>query len=827
MKNTLLFLKCLIIVIPLFATPTRPLAVICNDINTDGICDFSKFIHVDQFGYLENAAKVAVICDPQLGFNAGDSFTPSATLQVHNASDDTQVFSGTVQVWNGGATDATSGDKGWWFDFSSLTTPGEYFIYDPIQEVRSMNFVIGDDVYIDVLKASMKMFYYNRCNATKATPYADARWADGMNFTNALQDANCRYIYDPNNASLEKDLTGGWFDAGDYNKYVTFTHSVMHDLLWAYQENPTLFGDDWNIPESGNGIPDLLDEIKWELDWLLKMTNADGSVHIKMGSSNYSDNTSAPPSANTDQRFYGPTCTAASISNASVFAHAAKVFETIPTLTPYASTLETNAENTWNYALPHLNAGTLETACDDGSIIAGDADWEVARQRENAVGAAIHLFDLTGEASYNTYVTTHYEDTEQMDNDYWSGYRLSINDALLLYSTLGGANATIANEIQTSFAQAASNNWEGFFGENNSDLYRAFIPNYSYHWGSNQAKAGYAVLNLQLVKYGLNPSAHPSYEAKAADQLHYFHGVNPMGLVYLSNMYEMGGDRCVNEIYHTWFYDGTNWDNAQTSLYGPAPGFVSGGANKDFTVSTLTPPYGQPSQKSYSDFNDGWPNNSWEISEPAIYYQARYIRLLASQTSAPSTILPVELQYFQATLQPDNTVALNWKTAVEINNDYFEIQRSVDGRLFMPLEKVAGVGNTTEGREYSSIDPAPLPHISYYRLKQVDLSGEAEYFPTVSIFIESTTELGISIRPNPTQESIHFILQSHTQSTATLELLSLAGKSMIRPHPIALHPGSNRISFPIDHLSSGIYILTVTQAGGKVHTQRVAVANHP
>lgn len=54
-----------------------------------------------------------------------------------------------------------------------------------------------------------------------------------MNFMNPLQDANCRNIFDRDNAALERELSGGWFDAGDYNKYVTFASSSVHDLLWA------------------------------------------------------------------------------------------------------------------------------------------------------------------------------------------------------------------------------------------------------------------------------------------------------------------------------------------------------------------------------------------------------------------------------------------------------------------------------------------------------------------------------------------------------------------------------------------------------------------
>jgi len=631
MRDALFFGIFLFFVNPLFSQ-----MAICEDTNNDNICDFSEYIHVDQFGYLRAASKVAVISDPQMGFNSNGSFTPSNQLQVRSAIDDAVVYSGAIQIWNNGATHPQSGDKGWWFDFSSVGTVGEYFIYDPVQEVRSSNFKIGDAVYGEVLKSAMKMFYYNRCNATKEAPYAAADWTDGMNFTNTLQDANCRYVYDQGNAGLEKDLTGGWFDAGDYNKYVTFANRVIHDLLWAYKEHPEVFGDDWNIPESGNGIPDILDEIKWELEWLLKMTNADGSVHIKMGSISHSENISAPPSLNTDQRYYGPTCTSAAIANASMFAHAAKVFQQYPSMSNFANTLEANAVSTWNHVLPALNNNNLDENCDDGTIKAGDADWSAADQKEYAVAAAVYLLDLTGEDAYNQYVVSHVNELPMLANTYWDVYKMPINDAILHYTTMNEGTASVATQITTSYSNAASNNWSGYFGWTTEDLYRSHMPTNAYHWGSNLTKAGYGILNNLLLEYGINSNTGQSYAVKAAEQIHYFHGVNPLGLVYLSNMYSLGGDRCVNEMYHTWFNNGTNWDNVLTSL-GPPPGYVVGGANKDFSIASISPPAGQPAQKSYLDWNTGWPQNSWEISEPAIYYQSSYIRLLASQVVEIST----------------------------------------------------------------------------------------------------------------------------------------------------------------------------------------------
>jgi hypothetical protein len=116
--------------------------------------------------------------------------------------------------------------------------------------------------------------------------------------------------------------------------------------------------------------------------------------------------------------------------------------------------------------------------------------------------------------------------------------------------------------------------------------------------------------------------------------VHYFHGVNPIGKVYLSNMYQADGDSSINEIYHSWFGDGTVYDNALSSPNGPPPGYVTGGANPTFQPDasyggTISPPQNNPIQKSYKDWNTSFPENSWELSEPAIYTQATYIRLVS------------------------------------------------------------------------------------------------------------------------------------------------------------------------------------------------------
>jgi len=767
-------------------------------------------IHVDQFGYQPEMTKIAVISDPQVGYNAAENYTPGSTMQVVREADETVVFSGSPTIWNGGQTHDQSGDKGWQFDFSTLTTPGSYYLLDETNNGKSYTFEISEAVYDEVLKAATKMFYYNRCNMPKETPYAASNWTDSNNFLNDLQDANARYIYDQGNASLEKDLTGGWFDAGDYNKYVTFAHGAVHNLLSAYDENAAVFADDWNIPESGNGVPDLLDEVKWELDWLQKMTNPDGTVHIKMGSKNYSENTASPPSANTDQRYYGPICSAASVAVASIFSHAAKTYQGVPTLQSYANDLEATAISTFDHYLTKLASGDLDTGCDDGSIVAGDADWNEPSQMQNALIAAVYLYDLTNLPLYGDYVRDHINDAEAVNTGWMGPYTNQVMEALFHYTTLTNADGSTADAIINSITPHVSQDWDGFYGQNDQDLYRAYMPDFSYHWGSNQIKADYANLNSMVARYNINPSANDSYLQKSEEMIHYYHGVNPITKVYLSNMAGFGAENSVNEIYHTWFADGTDYDNVQSSLYGPAPGFIPGGPNQNYSFDGNTPPYGQPSQKSYADFNTGWPDASWEITEPAIYYQAAYIRMLANYASAEA-VLPVVLSSFEAIKDGDD-VDLTWVAESSVNADRFEIESGTDGTQFNTIGEVQATttSSTAITYEYTDFDVDSKygnPDFIYYRLKMIDLDDNFDYSEIRVVGTTSTKsslDYIVDIYPNPAHERLYIESPSSQGKIRSYQIYDILGR------PIK-SGASNQHQMVIDvsQVNNGNYIIEI------------------
>jgi len=94
-------------------------------------------IKIDQFGYRTTDKKIAVISNPISGYNNNSPFTPGTNYQIKRWSDDAVVYSGTITAWNAGGTQSQSGDKVWWFDFSSFTAPGSYYVFDVVRNVGS------------------------------------------------------------------------------------------------------------------------------------------------------------------------------------------------------------------------------------------------------------------------------------------------------------------------------------------------------------------------------------------------------------------------------------------------------------------------------------------------------------------------------------------------------------------------------------------------------------------------------------------------------------------------------------------------------------------
>lgn len=589
-------------------------------------------IKIDQFGYGTSAQKIAVISNPQVGYNVTTPFVPATVYQVRRVSDNLSVHSGAIIAWNGGATHAQSGDKVWWYDFSSLTTSGSYYIYDSVNDVQSYNFEINDCVYGTVLQQAMRSFYYQRCGTSKAVPHAHANWQDATAcHIGTQQDIDCRLVSNPV-AGTSLNLSGGWHDAGDYNKYINFTFSPLTDLLLGYIESPTVWKDNYGIPESGNGIPDVLDEVKYELDWMLKMQRPNGSILHKISITDFS--AASPPSADAAFRRYGAATTSATLTGAAMFALAASAFRSlnIPAMTTYSNTLEAAAVNAWTWA--SANPSVVFNNTGFQNVSAEDDDYGRTAKR---VCAAAYLYVLTGNTTYRTYFDANYHLVHLLQWTYAYPFETPFQDGVLYYERAAGATASVVNTIRNAYSSSLSSN----NGDNlpaftsNQDAYRAYMADNNYTWGNNQFKAQQGSMFASMNVYGLNAVNATQYRNAASGFVHYLHGVNPTCFAYISNMGAFGAENSINEFYNSWFVDGSAlWDRVGVSLYGPAPGFLPGGANPTFAPDgsfggTIVPPQNQPIQKSYKDWNTSWPQNSWEITENAIYTNAAYARLLS------------------------------------------------------------------------------------------------------------------------------------------------------------------------------------------------------
>ena len=546
--------------------------------------------------------------------------------------------------WNSGSTDASSGDRTWHIDFSTVTQTGRYFVLDADNNKRSYEFEISPIVYNEVLKQAMRMFFYQRSGFPKDARYAGSAWADGASHIGPMQDKNCRLFNDKNNPSTERDLSGGWYDAGDYNKYTNWTANYIVEMMKAWLENPRAWADNYNIPESGNGLPDLLDEARWGIDFLLRMQQPDGSVLCIVAESHAS-----PPSSATGQSLYGPATTSASLNTAAALALASKVYKQI-SMNAYADTLLARATKAWTWAIANPDVIFNNNSPENSSlgVGAGNQEEDEYTQSVSRLEAACFLFEATGDMTYREFFDANYQSMHLIAWSYAYPYEPIAQDLLLYYTGIPGASPAVANQIKNTYKNAMAGNADNFPAfYSGKDPYGAHLA--AYTWGSNGQKGAQGSMYFNLISYAVDMSKFEDARQAAAGYIHYIHGVNPLNMVYLSNMYAFGAGNSVNEFYHSWFCDGSaKWDRVGTSLFGPPPGFLTGGPNPSYNWASccpggcgsvennaaclavdISPPKNQPKQKSYKDFNSDWPLDSWEITENSCGYQVNYIRLLS------------------------------------------------------------------------------------------------------------------------------------------------------------------------------------------------------
>lgn len=630
-------------------------------------------IKVDQLGYRPDGTKFVIFGDSEEGQAADSSYVPSGQFVLRRASDGVQVWptsgTATAALLNGGLPVSDAGEIVHRGDFSSFTTPGTYFIHDPVRDVRSPRFSIGNEVYDAAFHHAVRSYYFMRANIALPAQFAGAWHREA-----SQSQQQAAEFYDTAPRGDPKDLTGGWYDAGDYNRYVTFAAPAVWWLLQAVEAHPQAFGDATNIPESGNGRADLLDEVKVCLDWLLKMQETraghvnEGGVHNILGTIGGQPSARGNPALDTAPYYYSSVTSWATASAAASYAHGARAFRSVDAT--YSAKLESAARKAWAWlqANPTMVPATGNDTS-KGAVGAGESKGTDGDDLRFRIWAAAELWCLTGEEAFHTYFKEHHDDPLASEGGHhpWLGTSFEHSRCFELFAgytsyalvNRAGSDASIIEGVKTRLRVAAE------YSVDRSDWMAYRFPNEwsHYYWGSNGSRSRAASQLLLAVRLGVNQQAGARYsDAKfreaAEEMLHYLHGRNALGYMYLSNLGPKGANLVEGltpvEVYHDWFAEGSRYDGVSGTNIGPAPGILVGGPAKysydyfgnGYGQVSLTPPAGQPADKSYLDFNTifipGTGNpGSYVVNEPGIYYQAPYVYLLSAfVTAAPPPAVP-------------------------------------------------------------------------------------------------------------------------------------------------------------------------------------------
>lgn len=260
-------------------------------------------VYLNQWGFTPKQNKLAVIANAS-----------PAQFTVTRLNDGAQPLSGNTQP-SGTWDDA--GMRVSLANLSAITTPGEYRL--SVDGAEPVIFTVKSDPYGAIHDAAIKAYYYNRAGMALDQAFA-GKWHRAAGHP----DMQTLILGEPDAAPT--DRSKGWYDAGDYNKYIVNSGISTYTLLRAYLDNTEFYNSrHWNIPESTNKRADLLDEILWNLDWMITMQDSDGGVFHKLTTLNFSG--PVMPETATATRYATAKSTAAALNFAAVMSVAARVFD--------------------------------------------------------------------------------------------------------------------------------------------------------------------------------------------------------------------------------------------------------------------------------------------------------------------------------------------------------------------------------------------------------------------------------------------------------------------------------------------------------------------
>jgi endoglucanase len=540
-------------------------------------------IKLNQIGFLPNNSKVAVV--PADG---------KKTFEIIDANTKKVMYSGQL-----------SSPKNWEYsqenvrlaDFSAVTRPGNYRLrVAGIDSDVELN--ISQDAFVEIHDAALKAYYYNRASTALEEKYASP-WHRKAGHLDTQVKVHTSAADKMRPAGTVISSPKGWYDAGDYNKYIVNSGISTYTLLEAYSHFSNFYQKrDINIPESGNDLPDILDEIQWNIDWMMTMQDPnDGGVYHKLTTLNFSA-ASMPIDAD-KQRYVVQKSTTAALNFAAVLANASRVYSAFDSHKALSREYADAALDAWKWA--QKNPEVEYTQPDDvhtGEY--GDKMFDDER-----LWAAAELFVLTQDPEYlASFKNIKSQPGAALVVPSWQ------NVSALAYLTLlnheafvSKADANLYTQIKQDFLVFTDN----IVQQHKDSAYAVAMQANDFVWGSNAVALNKAMLLLNA--YNHVPKAE--YKVAANALVDYVLGRNPTDFSFVTGF----GTKTVMDPHHRQSYS--------DGILAPVPGFVAGGPQPKQQDGC-----DYPSDLPAKSFLDDW--CSYSTNEVTINWNAPLVYSLAA-----------------------------------------------------------------------------------------------------------------------------------------------------------------------------------------------------
>ncbi|MCS6823429.1 MAG: glycoside hydrolase family 9 protein [Cytophagaceae bacterium] len=580
-------------------------------------------IRLNQIGFYTQAPKKAVCVSAP----AGQFFI------VSNNKQDT-LYSGTLGSL---ASYAPSGENVRLADFSAFRTPGRYHMLVP-SVGYSHPFNIKPSVLHEVSKASIKAFYYQRAS-TALLPTHAGIWsrAAGHPDHSVIVHPSAASPYRPAGTTIS--CSRGWYDAGDYNKYVVNSGITTYTVLAMYEHFPQYFDTlHLNIPESNNTVPDVLDEALWNIRWMLTMQDPyDGGVYAKVSNETFGG--TIMPAAATSPRYVVMKTTAATLNFSAVMAQAARIFSTFNTQLPgLADSCINAAVKAWKWA--RRNPTTY---------------WNDALMVNPTISTGAHgdnnVSDEFQWAAWELYITTKvdsfYNASASLVNPSLPGWQ-NVR-ALGYYSMVHHKNNVTPIADTFSIRVRLITLANTYRNRINTNAYGTTMENNDYYWGSNGNAANQGMVLIQAFKL----TKDSSYLAAALAALDYILGRNATNYCFVTGH----GNLSPQNIHHR--------ISAADGIPAPVPGLLAGGPNTDAQNDCGASAYPTSSlkAKAYADLYC-----SYSTNEVAINWNAAFAYLSSAIEAIYSGVNLTPVQY--APVLPTNISLIIETTSVQNSSSY-------------------------------------------------------------------------------------------------------------------------------------------------------------